>query len=84
MYLFSKVASKDQAWIPVERKFGDKFVPIDLSADALNGPEDDFLQGIPTTVEELSDHCYAVFDDVSSVSNPEVRAAVLGLMSEII
>ena len=84
VYLFSKVASKDQAWAPVEKKYGDRFTPIDLSADALNGPEDDFLRDIPTTVEELDSNSYIVFDDVSSVSNPEVRAAVLNLCSEII
>ena len=51
VYLFSKVASKDEAWKPVEKKYGDRFVPIDLSADALQGPEDDFMHDIPTEVE---------------------------------
>ena len=51
VYLFSKVASQDKAWLPIERKFGDRFEPIDLSANAIQGPEDDFLNEIPTTVE---------------------------------
>ena len=84
VYLFSKVASKDKAWLPVEKKFGDRFTPIDLSADALNGPEDDFLQDIPTSVEQLSSNSYIIFDDVASVSNPEVRHSVMSLMNELI
>lgn len=84
MYLFSKVATKDKAWLPVEKKFGDRFIPIDLSENAVRGPDDDFLNNIPTTVEELSSNCYVIFDDVSSTSNPDIRMAVLSLMSELI
>jgi len=51
VYLFSKVASQDKAWLPVAKKFGDRFEPIDLSSNAIQGPEDDFLREIPTTVE---------------------------------
>ncbi len=82
--MFSKVASKDKAWLPVEKKFGDRFTPIDLSGDALQGPEDDFLHRIPTTVEELSSNSYIIFDDISSCSVPEVRIAVTNLLNSLI
>ena len=66
------------------KKFGDRFEPIDLSANAIRGPEDDFLREIPTTVEQLDSNSYVIFDDVKSVSNPDVRMAVLNLMNELI
>ncbi len=84
VYMFSKVANKDKAWLPVEKKYGDRYTAIDLSASGINGPEDDFMQKIPMTVEELSSNSYCVFDDCSSISNPDIRHSILSLMNELI
>jgi hypothetical protein len=84
VYLYSKVATVDKAWEPVRKKYRDNFVPIDLSAKGMQGPEDDFLESIPLTAEALANDSLIVCDDISSTSDPEIRDAVFRLQTEII